>query len=75
MTINIDAPQTDAWWQDHDEITGFASALVEGGRLISASDVLYFFEKPWKWTAEHDAWVGFDRPGIDDPINFDRWLR
>lgn len=40
------------WLADRDNITTLARWLVSEGQLMTIEDVLYFFEKPWKWTPE-----------------------
>lgn len=52
------------WFESASEVLGFARHLVATGRLDgedrshrqTAENVLYFFEKPWKWTPEYEAW-------------------
>ncbi len=41
------------WWHIHENQTDLARFLVEIGKLDSVDDVLYFFEKPWKWDEEY----------------------
>lgn len=55
-----------AWIEDRDEVCAFAHLLVNEGMLESAHDVVYFFEKPWKWTDEHGRWVTAGRPATFD---------
>ena len=42
--------------KDPDEVHQFATVLVQAGELRTASDVLYFFEKPWKWQELYEFW-------------------
>jgi hypothetical protein len=43
------------------------------GRILAAyyewevSDVFYYFEKPWKWTPEHERWRALGMPGRPEP--------
>ena len=53
---------TKDWWQDHDERLSFARTLAESHLLTTVADTLYYFEKPWKWTTEHERWVQAGRP-------------
>ncbi len=41
---------------DHSELIVFADHLVETGAFSGPGDVVSFFEKPWKWSDEFDAW-------------------
>ena len=41
---------------DHSELITFADFLVETGAFTGPGEVVYFFEKPWKWQVEFDAW-------------------
>jgi hypothetical protein len=52
----------EAWWEDHSELVAFAHALDGNGEFADAEDAIYFFEKPWKWEAEHVAWGNAGRP-------------
>jgi hypothetical protein len=47
-------------------VLAFGAALVYADWLDTAKDVLYFFENPYKWEAEHELWVGTNKPGQDD---------
>jgi len=40
------------WHESHDNRIALARHLIEIGRLDVADEVLYFFEKPWKWTPD-----------------------
>lgn len=55
------------WFDDHDEVLAFARALDEGDGFTSTGDVLYYFEKPWKWTEDRDAWINQGEPDAFDP--------
>jgi hypothetical protein len=44
------------WTTDHDEVIAFATHLVDSGEITEVKDLLYFYEKPWKWAAEYEAW-------------------
>ena len=41
---------------DHSELITFADHLVETGAFAGPGEVVYFFEKPWKWQEQFDAW-------------------
>ncbi len=60
-------------WYSLSELVSFAHVLktldafvVPGGD--EADELLRFFEKPWKWDAEHEAWVRLGRPSPEDPV-------
>ena len=40
------------WLAHYGNITELARWLVAEGRLTTIEDVLYYFEKPWKWSPE-----------------------
>lgn len=45
------------WYDDRDEVLAFARTLVDRGEITDLDALLYFFEKPWKWTPEHEAYT------------------
>ena len=51
------------WIYDPDEVAAFGYVLVDTGELESARDVLYYVEKPHKWSPEHELWEAAGRPG------------
>ena len=55
-----------AWITDHDNLVGLAGVLVDAGTLDTARDVVYFFEKPWKYHNEWRLWEACDKPRKDD---------
>ena len=54
------------WYETHSELVTFARVLLDAGAFDGeegqAKQMLYFFEKPWKWTDEFVAWVRLRRP-------------
>jgi len=40
------------WYNNHENLVELATYLNTKGDLSSADDMLYFFEKPWKWENE-----------------------
>ena len=40
------------WHEERDKVQTLAHALDDAGMLPTKSDILYFFEKPYKWQAE-----------------------
>jgi len=53
----------------YQELVAFAKVLTEAGHLRTATDVIYFFEKPWKWRHEYDAYTAAGSPESLSP----RW--
>ncbi len=63
------------WSADRDTVLSFAHVLVATGRLDSPSDVICFFEKPWKWDREYSAWCAHHRPDASaDPRHWKTFL-
>ena len=54
------------WFASIEEAFTFAGVLVRADRLDTPQLVLDYFEKPYKWSPEHDNWVACDRPDLDD---------
>jgi len=56
------------WYTNHAEVCSFASMLIAHAQFQGESIddslglLLYYFEKPWKWTPQRDAWVQLGRP-------------
>jgi hypothetical protein len=55
------------WCEDQDEVLAFARVMVEGDTFATQTDLLYYFEKPWKWTEDRDAWIQAGEPDSFDP--------
>lgn len=53
---------THDWFIFPDEVLAFARILVVTIDEWTTSDVLSYFEKPWKWTDEHERWCRGGRP-------------
>lgn len=51
-----------AWSNDHEEVLVFGEILANTGEFDTPKDLLYYFQKPWKWTIEHVVWVDAGRP-------------
>lgn len=47
---------TEKWYQDYREVISFAEVLNQADEFSTPEDVIYFFEKPWKWTPEYISW-------------------
>lgn len=53
---------TDAWYNDHYKRLELATHLVNTGMLQTPESVIYFFEKPWKYEKEWQAFCAiFDK--------------
>lgn len=50
------------WFADFDEICLFAEVLVALAFLPERRDVVEYFRRPWRYTAEHEVWVQSGRP-------------
>lgn len=48
------------WFENQDEVFAFAHRMVDA-EAWDAKELLYYFEKPWKWDVEHAAWVAGGR--------------
>ena len=49
------------WWNDRDEVVAFARWYWSGpnfGVRGQTTEVIDYFEKPWKWTTEYTEWKG-----------------
>lgn len=60
------------WYENNATVIAFAYALVSGGEWKEPADVVYFFEKPWKWSDEYEIW---DRRGRPYPLKDSDELR
>lgn len=52
----------------------FARILADAGKLIAVEEVIYFFEKPWKWTPEYQKWRRAGSPAPGDLTFEEVWL-
>jgi hypothetical protein len=55
------------WYTSIEQTTRFARILVESGVLLSADDVVDYFEEPWKRTREYQIWDDAGRPRPPSP--------
>jgi hypothetical protein len=44
------------WHADYGNIFGLASWLYEHGEFTDMEEMLYYFEKPWKWTEKWEEY-------------------
>lgn len=42
--------------------------LIDAGMLITPADCLYYFEKPWHYAPEYDAWKNLGFPDSADGL-------
>ena len=50
------------WFADFDELCLLAGVLVAAELLVSPVDVVEFFRRPWRFSAEHEVWQRCGRP-------------
>lgn len=62
------------WYDSREWTYTFGRLLWTAGVLMEVEDVFYYFEKPWKWTTEHEAYVTAGRPHEDGP-GWKEWLK
>lgn len=43
------------WYEDHDNLLGLGTWLVDECEITTCQELLRFFEKPWKWTEEWNS--------------------
>ena len=62
-------PSEEPWWTNAGEVNALARALVASDHFEGRSaldNLLYYYEKPYKWDAEHTRWVEAGRPDMFD---------
>jgi hypothetical protein len=59
------ATETTKWWENYGNLIALANALYDDGALTGASEAIAFFEKPWKWTREHER-LAAGKPVLGD---------
>jgi len=64
--VRLLAP-TEQWWTDPDEVWSMGSWLVHEFRLTEPSEIVYYFEKPWKWDDERADYLA-DREAEDAKV-------
>ncbi|MBC7299461.1 hypothetical protein [Nocardia salmonicida] len=63
LTAVLEAPTT--WYADHSTLVGFAHILTAADWLTTTTDVIDYFDKPWKWGEQHAQWAAAGRPEPD----------
>lgn len=61
------------WYGNMDELNCFAHVLVDCGLwpiTYDPKELIYFYEKPWKWDREHKVWKALGEPYQPDRANF-----
>lgn len=69
MTTLLESPTT--WYADHSTLVGFAHILTAADKFPATTDVIDYFDKPWKWDPDHALWAAAGRPAPDTDPN--RW--
>ena len=54
------------WYDDPQAVHAMGTVLADVFILQDAESVLYFFEKPWKWTDEYRLWQSYGFPANDE---------
>jgi hypothetical protein len=50
------------WLNVYTEVVNFGGVLLAVGELPDAEALQYYYEKPHKYTPEHESWVAAGRP-------------
>lgn len=58
------------WDENFSEVLRFARVLNNAEEFDNPNEVLYYFEKPYKWDKEHDQWTEFEEPYDEDDENW-----
>jgi hypothetical protein len=45
------------WYESHQTLVEFGYWLVGNAYITDILEVLYYFEKPWKWQSEYDEYI------------------
>ena len=51
-------------------VLAFGQILVDADWLSKPEDVIYYFERPWKWSELHQIWAA---AGMPDKNHTDAW--
>lgn len=55
-----------SWWNDRQHLAGFLAWLLDQHPNLTAGDIVYAVEKPWKYSPEHDTYLEASRPDQSD---------
>ena len=55
------------WYADFENVLILAHRLVDAGEITQVNELLYFFEKPWKWSREWADYQASKVPTIVEP--------
>lgn len=44
------------WHESHDNLCGLARWMESEDLWLNTGELVYFLEKPWKWTREFELW-------------------
>lgn len=63
---------SDKWFDTFDNVLGLALWLdfSEISAFQDSRDVIYFFEKPWKWDREYHIWQLWNKADTDEQREF-----
>jgi hypothetical protein len=50
-------PPGQHWWENPDEVWSMGSWLVENFHITDCDNLLYYFEKPYKWDEEYTEYL------------------
>lgn len=64
----------DKWWENRDWTHTFGLLLKAADVLTEVDSVFHYFEKPWKWTKEYEAYVVAGEPNEGGP-GWDDWIK
>ncbi len=53
MTSNPINLAEQQWWESDENVMALGQALDDEGFFPTTKDVLYYMQKPWKWTREY----------------------
>jgi hypothetical protein len=58
VTRDLTPPE---WYDSRDDVVELVRWLLDTSQITTISEVLYAFEKPWKWTVERDHMISLGR--------------
>lgn len=72
MSLSRPSPPTVV--EDYNKLIEFADHLVETGAFAGPGEVVYFFEKPWKWQEQFEAWQESENEPTWETEEMGRWI-
>jgi hypothetical protein len=64
ITTDTNVEPDEPWHTDQNEVVHFGGHLID--HAFDARDLQHYYESPWKWTSEHDAWAKHGKPEFAD---------